>query len=109
MSTFEPEKSNKLVKVPATLASIESLTFPLVQEVVILADYRCKMCKDKVADMVSKLKGDMESMEIMITEKKVILTFAGRYSKAMKTHEKKLEVFAIYKNIVNKVCSVLRY
>ncbi|KAM0058548.1 hypothetical protein Hdeb2414_s0005g00171401 [Helianthus debilis subsp. tardiflorus] len=57
MSTFEPEKSNKLVKVPATLASIESLTFPLVQEVVILADYRCKMCKDKVADMVSKLKG----------------------------------------------------
>ncbi|KAI7727493.1 hypothetical protein M8C21_001509 [Ambrosia artemisiifolia] len=106
----EQEKSNNLVKVPpATLASIESLTFPLVQEVVILADYRCKLCKDKVADIVSKLKGDMESMEMMITEKKVIITFAGRYSKAIKTHGKKLQVFGIYKNIVNKVSSVLRY
>nr|GEZ13887.1 ubiquitin receptor RAD23d-like [Tanacetum cinerariifolium] len=51
----EPEKSKKLAKVPITLASIESLTFPLVHEVVLLADYRCQMCQDRVADIVSRL------------------------------------------------------
>ncbi|GJS74417.1 hypothetical protein Tco_0707258 [Tanacetum coccineum] len=53
----EPEKSKKLAKVPTTLASIESLTFPLVHEVVLLADYRCTMCQDRVADIVSRLNG----------------------------------------------------
>ncbi|GKE83015.1 hypothetical protein Tco_1553015, partial [Tanacetum coccineum] len=48
-------KSKKLAKVPTTLASIESLTFPLVHEVVLLADYRCTMCQDRVADIVSRL------------------------------------------------------
>ncbi|MFS8017817.1 hypothetical protein Hanom_Chr15g01384871 [Helianthus anomalus] len=52
----EPEKSKKLVNVP-TLASIESLTFPLVKEVVVLADHRCKMSQDRVADIVSRLNG----------------------------------------------------
>ncbi|KAI3811917.1 hypothetical protein L1987_16613 [Smallanthus sonchifolius] len=94
----EPKKSKNVVKSPATLASIESLTFPLVQEVVILADYRCKICQDRVADIISKLDGDME---MMIMEKKVILSFAGRYSKPIKS--------TIYKNIVNKISNVLCY
>ncbi|CAH1450287.1 unnamed protein product [Lactuca virosa] len=48
------EKSKNLVKLPTTLASIESLTFPLIQEVVLMADFRCKMCQDRVANIVSK-------------------------------------------------------
>ncbi|KAL4584276.1 hypothetical protein LXL04_008872 [Taraxacum kok-saghyz] len=54
----EEEKSKKLVKLPTTLASIESLTFPQVHEVVVMADYRCNMCKDRVAHIVSKFNGN---------------------------------------------------
>ncbi|KAL9998802.1 hypothetical protein Hdeb2414_s0521g00909961 [Helianthus debilis subsp. tardiflorus] len=50
-------QNNNLAIVPTTLATIESLTFPLVQEVVLLADFRCKSCQDRVADIVSKLNG----------------------------------------------------
>ncbi|KAD4983037.1 hypothetical protein E3N88_19708 [Mikania micrantha] len=51
---LEFEKDN-LAIVPTTLATIESLTIPLVQEVVLLADFRCKSCQDRVAHIVSKL------------------------------------------------------
>ncbi|PWA97354.1 hypothetical protein CTI12_AA025590 [Artemisia annua] len=60
----EPEKSKNLVKVATTLASVECLTFPLVQEVVLLADYQCKMCQDRVADIVSRLNvGPIKDIE----------------------------------------------
>nr|KAJ0218219.1 hypothetical protein LSAT_V11C300124770 [Lactuca sativa] len=114
------EKSNNLVKLPTTLASIESLTFPLIQEVVLMADFRCKMCQDRVANIVSKFNestddindrvdGEMESMEIMIKEKKVILTFTSRYSRVVKKNGKKLEVAAFYKDIVNRISCVKRF
>ncbi|KAM0016781.1 hypothetical protein Hdeb2414_s0028g00700461 [Helianthus debilis subsp. tardiflorus] len=54
---METEKKNKLAIVPTTLATIESLTFPLVQEVVVSADIRCKNCQDRVAHIVSRLNG----------------------------------------------------
>ncbi|KAF5764078.1 hypothetical protein HanXRQr2_Chr15g0687821 [Helianthus annuus] len=104
----EPEKSKKLVNVP-TLASIESLTFPLVQEVVVLADHRCKMSQDRVADIVSRLNGDMESMEIMMMEKKTTLTFICKHSKATKTIGKKLEVITVYKSTINKISNAKRF
>ncbi|CAH1414026.1 unnamed protein product [Lactuca virosa] len=103
------EKSKNLVKLPATLASIESLTFPLIQEVVLMADFRCKMCQDRVANIVSKFNGEMESMEIMIKEKMVILTFTSRYSRVVKKNGKKLEVAAFYKDIVNRISCVKRF
>ncbi|KAJ0637991.1 hypothetical protein HanOQP8_Chr17g0680271 [Helianthus annuus] len=53
----ETEKKNKLAIAPTTLATIESLTFPLVQEVVVSADIRCKNCQDRVANIVSRLNG----------------------------------------------------
>ncbi|KAL9997703.1 hypothetical protein Hdeb2414_s0028g00700451 [Helianthus debilis subsp. tardiflorus] len=53
----ETEKKNKLAIVPTTLATIESLTFPLVQEVVVSADIRCENCQDRVANIVSRLNG----------------------------------------------------
>nr|XP_043608377.1 uncharacterized protein LOC122580170 [Erigeron canadensis] len=102
------KKSKKMVKVPTTLASIESLTFPLVQEVILLADYRCKMCQDRVADIISKFNGDMQSMEILMMEKRVILTFNRNCSKAINTHKNKLQAVALYKNMVNKISNIKR-
>ncbi|XP_071692829.1 uncharacterized protein [Rutidosis leptorrhynchoides] len=110
MSAFEHNEEEEVkkskknnVKVPTTLASIESLTFPKVQEVVLLADYRCKLCRDRVANIVARYNGDMESMEITMTEKKVTFTFTGKYSKASKGRRENSEVFAICKNMVNKI------
>ncbi|KAM3394798.1 hypothetical protein P3S68_003801 [Capsicum galapagoense] len=37
------------------LASIESLSIPLVQEVVFLADYQCTKCQQRVAEVMSKM------------------------------------------------------
>ncbi|KVH96296.1 uncharacterized protein LOC112528400 isoform X3 [Cynara cardunculus var. scolymus] len=105
----EEEKSNKLIEVSTTLASVESLTFPLVQEVVLLADFGCKKCEDRVAGIVSRLNGEMESMEIMVMEKKVIFTFTSKYSREIKTCGKKLEVATIYKHMAKKIFNVKRF
>nr|GEY51620.1 putative heavy metal-associated domain, HMA [Tanacetum cinerariifolium] len=48
----------KMNIVPTTLATFESLTFPLVQEVVLLADFQCERCQDRVADILSRLNVD---------------------------------------------------
>ncbi|XP_024995188.1 uncharacterized protein LOC112528400 isoform X2 [Cynara cardunculus var. scolymus] len=108
----EEEKSNKLIEVSTTLAS--------VQEVVLLADFGCKKCEDRVAGIVSRLNGsislfsiaspgEMESMEIMVMEKKVIFTFTSKYSREIKTCGKKLEVATIYKHMAKKIFNVKRF
>ncbi|KAL7091034.1 hypothetical protein ACP275_12G080100 [Erythranthe tilingii] len=38
-----------------TLAAVESLAVPLVQEVVFLADFRCPNCQRRVAEIMSKM------------------------------------------------------
>ncbi|KAI7751063.1 hypothetical protein M8C21_008372 [Ambrosia artemisiifolia] len=96
------EFENNLAIVPTTLATIESLTFPLVQEVVVLADFRCKSCQDRVADIVSKLNGEAKSMEISLMEKKVTITLSRRHTKWTKMSENELQPVAIYKNQANK-------
>ncbi|KAI3467109.1 hypothetical protein Pfo_023772 [Paulownia fortunei] len=58
----------------ATLAAIESLVVPLVQEVVFLADFRCARCQQRVAEMMSKMNGETQSVMISVLEKKVTLT-----------------------------------
>ncbi|KAK6157657.1 hypothetical protein DH2020_011905 [Rehmannia glutinosa] len=57
-----------------TLAAIESLAMPLVQEVVFLADFRCARCQQRVADILSKMNGETQSVMISVLEKKVTLT-----------------------------------
>ncbi|MFS8021819.1 putative heavy-metal-associated, heavy metal-associated domain superfamily [Helianthus anomalus] len=104
----ETEKKNKLGIVPTTLATIESLTFPLVQEVVVSADIRCKNCQDRVAHIVSRLNGEAESMEISLKEKKVILTMTRRHPKATKMSENERRHATIYKNRANKSSLVKR-
>lgn len=58
-----------------TLASIESLAIPLVQEVVFLADFRCAKCQQRVEEVMSKLNGETDSVMVSVLEKKVTLTF----------------------------------
>nr|GEW69497.1 RNA-directed DNA polymerase, eukaryota [Tanacetum cinerariifolium] len=71
----------KMAIVPTTLAAFESLTFPLVQEVVLLADFQCKRCQDRVADIVSRLNGEADSVEISLMEKKVTITLTRKHPK----------------------------
>ncbi|XP_022150612.1 uncharacterized protein LOC111018707 [Momordica charantia] len=57
----------------SSLASIESLSLPLVQEIVLTADIRCPECQNKLANILSKIN-DTESVVVNLLEKKVILT-----------------------------------
>ncbi|CAI9096233.1 OLC1v1032324C1 [Oldenlandia corymbosa var. corymbosa] len=57
-----------------TLASIESLAIPLVQEVVFLADFRCPNCQQRVAEVMSKMNGETDSVEVSVLDKKVTVT-----------------------------------
>ncbi|XP_028768209.1 uncharacterized protein LOC114739248 isoform X2 [Neltuma alba] len=58
----------------ATLASMESLSLPIVQEVVVFADMQCKNCQKRVSDIITKMN-ETESLEVNVLEKKVTLTF----------------------------------
>ncbi|CAA3006104.1 uncharacterized protein LOC111396259 [Olea europaea subsp. europaea] len=57
---------------PTTLAAIESLAIPLVQEVVFLADFRCSGCQQRVAEIMSKMNGETQSVMVSILEKKPV-------------------------------------
>ncbi|KAL9260798.1 hypothetical protein AKJ16_DCAP25709 [Drosera capensis] len=57
----------------ATLASLESLTMPIVQEVVISADIRCKDCQNRIAAVLSRMT-ETESVVINVLERHVTVT-----------------------------------
>ncbi|XP_027153815.1 uncharacterized protein LOC113753775 [Coffea eugenioides] len=57
-----------------TLASIESLAIPVVQEVVFLADFRCAKCQQRVAEVMSKMNGETDSVVVSVLEKRVTVT-----------------------------------
>ncbi|KAG9136889.1 hypothetical protein Leryth_020615 [Lithospermum erythrorhizon] len=66
-----------------TLASMESLSMPEVHEVVFLADFRCSKCQERVAEVMSKMNGDMQSVVVSVREKEVTLTCTNsRYNYA---------------------------
>ncbi|XP_038711276.1 uncharacterized protein LOC120005598 isoform X3 [Tripterygium wilfordii] len=63
-------------EVPAiglSLAAVESLSMPLVQEVVLSADIRCARCQSRVAEIMSRMK-EMDSVSVNVLEKKVTVT-----------------------------------
>lgn len=86
-----------------TLASVESLTLPLVQEIVLLADFGCKGCQEKVATMMSRLNGETVSIEVSSSEKKVTLTCIYPTSDKNPT-----QVARIHKSPVNKSSLIKR-
>ncbi|CAN0870659.1 hypothetical protein LINGRAHAP2_LOCUS9595 [Linum grandiflorum] len=54
------KKNKRSMSVPGigSLAFIESLSMPLVQEVVISADVQCAECQKRVADVISRMSGE---------------------------------------------------
>ncbi|XP_015895595.3 uncharacterized protein LOC107429430 isoform X1 [Ziziphus jujuba] len=66
-------KSKSLLPPGTSLASVESLSVPLVQEIVLSADIRCSQCQKRVADIMSRMS-ETDSIEVNVLEKKVTLT-----------------------------------
>ncbi|KAK7357807.1 hypothetical protein VNO80_17103 [Phaseolus coccineus] len=69
------EISNGFPLARTTLASMESLSLPVVQEVVLSADMQCEKCQKRVADIIAKMNAETESVVVNVLEKKVVLTF----------------------------------
>ncbi|CAN6549436.1 unnamed protein product [Malus baccata var. baccata] len=55
-----------------SLASAESLSMPLLQEVVLSADISCSDCQKRLSEMMSKM-GEIESVVVNASEKRVTL------------------------------------
>lgn len=67
-----------------SLAVMESLTMPLVQEVVISADLRCTECQKRINSVISRFNAaEMESVVVNLLEKKMVVTC--KYVKAPST------------------------
>ncbi|XP_010415487.1 PREDICTED: uncharacterized protein LOC104701493 [Camelina sativa] len=56
-----------------SLASVASLSMPLIQEIVLSADIRCSDCQEKVADIMSRMI-ETYSILVSVLEKRVTLT-----------------------------------
>ncbi|KAJ0037846.1 hypothetical protein Pint_23289 [Pistacia integerrima] len=98
------KKSRTNSSLPGTsLASLESLSMPLVQEVVFSADIKCEECQKRVADIMSRLKAT-ESVLINVLEKKVTLTC--RYPGVVKVSTK--QVATIHRNPLGKMATIKR-
>ncbi|CAL0315322.1 unnamed protein product [Lupinus luteus] len=87
-----------------SLASMESLSLPLVQEVVLSADMQCEKCIKRITDIITKMNMETESMVVNVLEKKVTLTF--RLSKVGKAITQKIT--HINKNPLPKVAITKR-
>ncbi|CAN0870661.1 hypothetical protein LINGRAHAP2_LOCUS9595 [Linum grandiflorum] len=91
------KKNKRSMSVPGigSLAFIESLSMPLVQEVVISADVQCAECQKRVADVISRMSGT-ESVTVNLVEKQVTLTCT--YPAATGRTKAAAAVAAVYKN-----------
>ncbi|KAH9771874.1 hypothetical protein KPL71_012849 [Citrus sinensis] len=97
---FKKSRRTKLLT-GTSLASIESLSMPLVQEVVLSADIRCSECQKRVADMMSKLN---ESVLVNVSEKKVTLT--SRYPVVVEVSKR--QITAVRRNPLQKIAIIKR-
>ncbi|KAM1497769.1 hypothetical protein ACFX10_020706 [Malus domestica] len=70
-----------------SLASAESLSMPLLQEVVLSADISCSDCQKRLSEMMSKM-GEIESVVVNASEKRV--TLVCRYPGAAKVPSTRL-------------------
>ncbi|KAL9364704.1 hypothetical protein Peur_005703 [Populus x canadensis] len=96
------KKSNNMLYSGTGLASVESLTLPLVQEIVLSADIRCAECQRRLADIMSRTN-EIESVLINVLEKKVTLTC--RYPGMKVTTG---QVAAVYRNPLGKMATIKR-
>ncbi|XP_011008058.1 PREDICTED: uncharacterized protein LOC105113540 isoform X2 [Populus euphratica] len=96
------KKSKNMLYSGTSLASVESLTVPLVQVVVLSADIRCAECQRRVADIMSRMN-ETESVSINVLEKKVTLTC--RYPVVRVSTR---QVAAVYRNPLGKMAVIKR-
>ncbi|OMO90258.1 hypothetical protein CCACVL1_07437 [Corchorus capsularis] len=73
VSRIELDKPKRLLLPGTCLASVESLSMPLLHEVVLSADIRCEECQRRIADIMSRMN-DTDSVLVNVLEKKVTLT-----------------------------------
>ncbi|KAG5409714.1 hypothetical protein IGI04_006033 [Brassica rapa subsp. trilocularis] len=57
----------------SSLASVASLSMPLIQEIVLSADIKCSDCQEKISDIMSRMI-ETYSILVSVLEKKVTLT-----------------------------------
>ncbi|KAK8537493.1 hypothetical protein V6N12_043653 [Hibiscus sabdariffa] len=102
--TRRPHLNNpKSFLLPGTsLASVESLSMPLVQEVVISADIGCSACQKKIADIISRMNADTDSVLVNLLENKVTLTCT--YPKLAST-----QVPVVYRKPVSTMAIIKRF
>ncbi|CAN1137836.1 hypothetical protein LINPERPRIM_LOCUS23116 [Linum perenne] len=91
------KKNSRSMSVPGigSLAVIESLSMPLMQEVVISADVQCAECQKRVADVISRMSGT-ESVTVNLLEKQVTLTCTNPPPGTTKTAA--IAAAGVYKN-----------
>ncbi|KAE9595748.1 hypothetical protein Lal_00030508 [Lupinus albus] len=87
-----------------SIASMESLSLPQVQEIVLSADMQCEKCLKRITDIIAKMNVETESVVVNVLEKKVTLTF--RLSKVGKVITRKIT--HINKNPLPKVAIIKR-
>ncbi|KAK6242822.1 hypothetical protein SCA6_008211 [Theobroma cacao] len=97
----ELNKPKSLLLPGTCLASVESLSMPLVHEVVLSADIRCAECQRRIADIMSRMN-DTDSVLVNVLEKKVTLTC--RYPGIVNLASRQVPV--IYRNPL--CCMVMR-
>ncbi|XP_019434183.1 PREDICTED: uncharacterized protein LOC109359115 isoform X6 [Lupinus angustifolius] len=84
-----------------SLASMESLSLPMVQEVVLSADMQCEKCLKRITDIIAKMN-ETESVVLNVLEEKVTLTF--RYATVDKVVTR--QITPISKNLLPKVAII---
>ncbi|KAL5553463.1 hypothetical protein UlMin_040864 [Ulmus minor] len=95
-------KSDSLFLQGTSLASVESLTLPIVQEIVLSADIGCSDCQKRIAEIMSRMT---ESVVVSVLEKKVTLTC--RYPIVAKLPGSR-QVPAVRRNSLNKLAMFRR-
>ncbi|WCJ24565.1 hypothetical protein M5689_006515 [Euphorbia peplus] len=98
-------KKRKIMLLPGSLASVESLSVPLVQEVVLPGDMRCTECQKKVAEIMSRMN-NTESVLVNVLEKNVTLTcrYQPRRQVVAAVHRNPLRKLALIKRIFRSAC-----
>ncbi|XP_021299628.1 uncharacterized protein LOC110428204 isoform X2 [Herrania umbratica] len=99
----ELNKPKSLLLPGTCLASVGSLSMPLVHEVVLSADIRCAECQRRIADIMSRMN-DTDSVLVNVLEKKVTLTC--RYPGIVNLASR--QVPAIYRNPVSTMAMIKR-
>ncbi|XWS64322.1 hypothetical protein CRYUN_Cryun06bG0176400 [Craigia yunnanensis] len=103
VTRIELNKPKSLLLPGTSLASLESLSMPLVHEVVLSADIGCAECQRRIADIISRMN-EPDSVVVDVLEKKVTLTC--RYPGIVKLPSRQVPV--IYRNPVSTMAMIKR-